>query len=106
MSKDDQIYFAVTVSKRRAEYLFKCLSRELCAYCDRELDECEADPCDDRRIAAGELAYCVGCKELFDPAALFNHFCDECYNRIQSGEEEEEARMQQALRIQIAPDDV
>lgn len=44
-SRDDKVYFAVTVSKARAEYLFKCLQRPLCENCGREVDECEADPC-------------------------------------------------------------
>lgn len=42
---DDKVYFAVTVTKRRAEYLYKCLQRPLCARCGREAAECEADPC-------------------------------------------------------------
>jgi hypothetical protein len=73
-----EVYFGVKVSKARAEYLFKCLLRPLCT-CGREVDECEADPCNDRRIADGELAYCSGCKDLFDPQALDPQFrCAEC----------------------------
>lgn len=78
--KDGQVFFGVTVSKRRAEYLYQCLHRPLCGYCNRELDECEADPCQDRRIEAGELAHCAGCYELLDPAALHDGLCSECHN--------------------------
>lgn len=77
-SRDGKVYFAVTVSKARAEYLFQCLQRPLCT-CGREVDECEADPCDDRRVNQGELAYCAGCHELFDPAAIDERGkCPEC----------------------------
>ena len=46
MKDDDQVYFAVTVTKRRAEYLYKCLHTPLCYACGREQAECEADPCE------------------------------------------------------------
>ena len=42
---DDQIYFAVTVSRQRAEYLARCLDEPLCNGCGREEAECSADPC-------------------------------------------------------------
>lgn len=76
---DHKVYFGVQCSKLRAEYLFKCLQRPLCT-CGREVDECEADPCTDRRVADGELAYCKGCHTLIDPAALADALCPECFD--------------------------
>ena len=52
-SKDGNVYFAVTVPKARAEYLFACLQRPLCENCGREADECKADPCEDREAKSG-----------------------------------------------------
>lgn len=49
-SKDDEVYFAVTVPKVRAEHLFKCLQRPLCENCGREVDECDADPCTEQPV--------------------------------------------------------
>ena len=45
VSDDEKVYFAVTVTKRRADYLYECLHTPLCDQCGRELAECEADPC-------------------------------------------------------------
>ena len=39
------IYFGVTVSEARAEFLAKMLKVPLCQHCGREASECEADPC-------------------------------------------------------------
>jgi hypothetical protein len=41
----DQIYFGVTVTKQRAEYLARMLNEPLCNHCGRECAECDADPC-------------------------------------------------------------
>ncbi len=45
INDDEKVYFAVTVTKRRAEFLYKCLSIPLCPCGKRELAACEADPC-------------------------------------------------------------
>jgi hypothetical protein len=41
----DQIYFAVTVDRQRAEFLTRMLDVELCRECGREKDLCDGDPC-------------------------------------------------------------
>ena len=42
-----KVYFGVSVSPLRAEFLAKCLELPLCKGCGREESECSADPCDD-----------------------------------------------------------
>jgi len=42
------VYFGVTVSRQRAEYLMRCLDEPLCKACGREEAECSANPCQAR----------------------------------------------------------
>lgn len=42
---NDTIEFTVQVTKARAEYLARMLIEPLCDHCNRELAECDADPC-------------------------------------------------------------
>lgn len=51
----EKVYFAVTVTKRRAEFLYKCLSIPLCPCGKRELAECQADPCDNMKKLTSNL---------------------------------------------------
>jgi hypothetical protein len=74
--KTEEVTFIVTPA--RAEYLRQCLERPLCLGCRREEDECDADPCLDKRIENGELAYCTDCREYYDPACIKDGVCDGC----------------------------
>jgi hypothetical protein len=42
---EPMIYFGVTVTQQRAEFLARMLEVDLCEGCGRERAECDADPC-------------------------------------------------------------
>jgi hypothetical protein len=57
----DQIYFAVTVTRRRAEFLQRMIEVPLCDTCGREQDECDADPC------GGIMSVVANCNICYRP---------------------------------------
>ena len=74
----DEIFFAITVDRARAEYLMRCLDDPLCKGCGREEAECSADPCPGVRIDRGEIVQCFRCCEYYDPHHLVNGLCPDC----------------------------
>ena len=77
-SPTDQIFFAITVDRARADYLMRCLDEPLCKGCGREEAECSADPCPGVRLDRGEIEACDWCGQHYDPLHLKNGICVEC----------------------------
>lgn len=68
-----KVFFAVTVTERRARFLARMLDVPLCDKCNRELDLCEADPCTD------QTAQCKHCEGWFTLATLNDDdLCERC----------------------------